>query len=241
MSLDNKYEYNPYPLGKVPVKFQRPELEQVKQMGYEWNDPRDVIDIFEKKVAKFSGSKFAVSTDSCTHAMELCFRYLLYTGELKKGDIIGLPKRTYISAAMLLLNLEFKIDFEDIFWSGIYYFSGSRVFDGATCWSKDMYQGKGALQCVSFQIKKRIPIGRGGVILCDSQEEYDWFKLATYDGRDLTTKYDDKNHVKMLGFHYYMIPEDAARGIILMDSIKEQGDTGNHSMYPNVEEMIKNI
>ena len=29
---------------------------------------------FEKKIAKFFGSKYAVATDSCTHAIELCLR-----------------------------------------------------------------------------------------------------------------------------------------------------------------------
>jgi hypothetical protein len=33
---------------------------------------------------------------------------------------------------------------------------------------------------------------------------------------DLNTPYTDIDHVKMLGYHMYMTPEDA-RGIILMD------------------------
>jgi hypothetical protein len=45
----------------------------------------------------------------------------------------------------------------------VYQLKGSRVWDGAVRWTKDMYVGLDALQVVSFQIK-RIPIGKGGII-----------------------------------------------------------------------------
>ena len=138
------------------------------------------------------------------------------------------------------MQLQCKVATSTHHWSGIYRIDGSRVYDGAVRWKKNMYVPN-SLQCLSFQIKKRIPIGRGGMILCSSKEEYDWFKLAVYDGRDLKTKYDSPDHLKMLGYHYYMTPEDAARGVILMDHIKEEGDTGNYSMYPNVNDMLNNV
>jgi hypothetical protein len=50
---------------------------------------------------------------------------------------------------------------------------------------------------------------------------YEWIKLSSYDGRDLTSKYDSPGHIKVLGWHYYMTPEDAARGILLMDDLSE--------------------
>ena len=59
--MKEKTHYNPWPIGKVPKELQRPELDKIKEMGYLWNDPRDVVDMFEKKVAEFSGSKYAVS------------------------------------------------------------------------------------------------------------------------------------------------------------------------------------
>ena len=84
--------------------------------------------------------------------------------------------------------------------------------------------------------------GKGGIILTDSLEAYNWLKLASYDGRDLTTPYTDKNHVKMLGYHMYMTPEDAARGIILMDSISRVNeDTGNDKTYVDVSLIFKDL
>ena len=110
------------------------------------------------------------------------------------------------------------------------------IWDGATAWTKGMYVGNDAIQVVSFQIKKRIPIGRGGMILTDSKEAFEWFKYATYDGRNLREYYmDDK--FAMIGWHMYMTPEDAARGIILMDSVPEVNeDTGGSTTYSDLSD-----
>lgn len=248
---ENEYNYNPWPLGQIPVELQRNEIALLRAKGYKFGDPREVIDMFEERVAAFAGSKYAIATDSCTHALELCFRYLLDKGELKQRDIITVPNHTYISVALLLHHLGFQVSFKDYEWSGLYNLKGSRVYDAAVKWEKDMYLKNiksitnisfdisYPLMCTSFQIKKRIPIGRGGMILCDTKEEYDWFKLAVYDGRNLKTPYDQPGHLKMYGWHYYMTPEDAARGMLLMDQIEQQGDTGNSTMYPDIEIMLK--
>jgi dTDP-4-amino-4,6-dideoxygalactose transaminase len=235
--------YNPWPLGQVPKELQRPEPDTIKAMGYDWSDPRDIITMFEKKVAKYAGSNYAVAVDCCTHGIELSLRYLLYTNEIKKGTTILLPYNTYISIAHTVFNLGFSVTFKNEKWSGIYKLHGTRVYDGAVRWTKGMY-AKNAhhnpLQCISFQIKKRIPIGRGGMILCNTKQEYNWLKLASYDGRDLSLPYDHPDHVKMAGFHYYMTPEDAARGIILMDHTPEVNeDTGGNLNYPDIQTMLK--
>jgi hypothetical protein len=39
-------KFNSWPSGKLPKEFQRPELDAVKQLGYHWDDPRDVVGIF---------------------------------------------------------------------------------------------------------------------------------------------------------------------------------------------------
>jgi dTDP-4-amino-4,6-dideoxygalactose transaminase len=233
-----KSNYNPWPIGKVPKEFQRPELDKVKELGYKWNDPREIIDIFENKVAEFSGSKYAVTTDCCSHAIFLSLKYLQSIGEIKKEDVITIPKMTYVSVPMQIIHAGLNVKFEDSEWSGIYQLKNTRVWDGAVRWTKGMYIKNNALQTISFQIKKRIPIGKGGIILTDSYEEYKWLKLASYDGRDLNTPYDDDNHFNMVGYHMYMTPEDAARGIILMDNTPEVNeDTGNHTTYVDVSKI----
>lgn len=223
-----KIKYNIWPVGKLPKKWQRPELDQIKEKGYNWNDPRDVIDIFEKKVAKFAGSKYAVAVDCCSHGLFLCMKYL------NCKDTITIPKNTYVSTPMQILHAGCKVKFENLKWSGVYQLKPYPIWDGAVRWTKNMFVGGDALQVVSFQIKKRIPIGRGGMIMTNSKKAYDWLKYASYDGRDLNTYYADDDF-KMIGWHYYMTPEDAARGILLMDQIPDTNeDTGHSNTYSDL-------
>ena len=42
----------------------------------------------------------------------------------------------------------------------------------------------------------------------------------------------------MLGYHYYMTPEDAARGILLMDQTPEvNDDSGNQNSYSDLSKL----
>ena len=236
---EDKVVYNSWPNGKVPIELQRPELEAIREK-YPFEDAREVVEIFERKIADFAGAKYAVTVDCCTHAMELSLRYLMSIGEIKKR-IIGIPAHTYISVPMMLKRIGFSVTYHDDPWTGIYQLKGTRVYDGAVRWMERMYVGGDALQCVSFQIKKRIPIGRGGVIITNDEQAANWLRLARYDGRDMSVPYTDPNHIKMQGFHYYMTPEDAARGILLMDAIPGGQDTGNDTTYPNVQKMMEGL
>ena len=93
---------------------------------------------------------------------------------------------------------------------------------------------KDLIEVLSFQIKKRIPIGKGGMILTNDLAATEWLRKARYDGRDLTIPYPD-NKYEILGWHYYMTPEDAARGILLMDSTPEiNPDIANWENYPDL-------
>jgi len=224
----SKIKYNSWPLGKLPKKWHRPELERIKEMGYEWQDPRDVIHIFEKKVAHFAGSKYAVAVDCCSNGIFLCLKYVHACGK------ITIPSKTYISVPMQIIHANCEVEFENIEWSGIYQLKPHNIWDGAVRWTKDMYMGKNALQVVSFQLKKRVPIGKGGIILTDSEKAYNWFKKASYDGRDLNKSYMEDDF-EILGWHMYMTPEDAARGILLMDDVpKVNKDSGCWSNYSDL-------
>ena len=83
-----KIHYNSWPLGNLPSEFQRKEPELLKEKGYHWSDPRDIVLLFEEKLAQFAGSKYAVTTDCCSNALFLCLKYLQATGT------ITIPKRT---------------------------------------------------------------------------------------------------------------------------------------------------
>ena len=127
-----------------------------------------------------------------------------------------------------------QVKFSDQEWSGIYQLAPYPIYDGAVRWRKNMFQGEG-LQTVSFQIKKRIPIGRGGMILTNDAEAAAWLKKARHDGRDMMVPYIDDDFA-MYGYHYYMTPEDAARGILLMDAIPgDYDDSGNSNTYVDLK------
>lgn len=218
--------YKQWPLGQLPPELQRPELNQLKIKGYSFGNPKEVVDIFEKKVADFCGSKFAVAVDCCSNAIFLILKYINSPQKIK------IPYYTYTSVPMQILHAGYEFEFIEKEWSGIYKLDPLDVWDFAGRWAKGMYEGGYA--ALSFQIKKRLPIGRGGMILCDDYEAYTWFKKACYDGRDLGKNYMEDD-IEMLGWHMYMTPEDAARGIILMDNISEiNDDSHSHMSYKDL-------
>lgn len=219
--------YNPWPLGALPESWQRREPEEIRRLGYEWSDAREINQIFEENLASFSGSKFAVLTDSCSNALFLA---------LKRREVIGeveIPLRTYVSVANQILHAGGTPVFRDYAWSGVYELGSTGILDSAARFTGGMFAGDGYLQCLSFQIKKRLPIGRGGAILTNSEEDYLWLRRAVYDGRDLSSSYDSVDHVTFPGWHFYMTPEDAARGLLILNELgKEYPDTMTSDHYP---------
>jgi dTDP-4-amino-4,6-dideoxygalactose transaminase len=233
-----KYKYNSWPLGRLKKEHQRPEPDLLKERGYQWNDPRDIVDMCEEKIAKFFGAKYCVTTDCCSHAIFLSLQYLLFKGELNPADDIVIPRHTYVSAPIQVLHAGLHVRFKDIEWQGCYALNPTRVIDAAVLWERDSYVD-GSLMCLSFQIKKAIPTGKMGAILTNDEDAAKWLKWASYDGRDLTTPYDSVGHVKMLGWHMYATPEDCARTILLMDDLPEdRGAYMGNENYPDVSQMI---
>lgn len=222
-----------WPLGKLPPEWRRSEPEELRQAGYGWEDAREIVDIFEKKVAAFAGSRFGIAVDACSNGIFLCLKYLGCTGD------ITIPARTYISVPQQIIHAGCKPRFKDREWSGMYQLDPYPIFDGALRWTQGMYPAspKNSLMVVSFQLKKRVPIGRGGMILTDDVDAYQWLKKARHDGREIDHPIDE-DPFDVLGYHMYMTPEDAARGILLMDQVPEVNeDSGGHDTYRDLSEV----
>jgi len=191
-----------------------------------------VVEQFEKAVADFSGSKYAVAVDSCTNALFLSLMYMKQTG-MSLPTHITIPKRTYISVPSTIIHAGFSITFEDAAWSGVYQLKPLPVYDGATRFRRNMYI-KDSLHCLSFHMKKHIKIGRGGMILTDNKDAVEWLKLARFNGRNPV--YHDNDTFKLIGWNMYMPSYDAARGLWLMATTPEtdldiQGDYPDLSLY----------
>jgi len=170
-----------------------------------------IVHDFEKKIADFYNAPYAIATDSCTHAIELCLR-------LKRFDEIIIPNRTYISVAFLPIKLNLKWSWSKNEWKNYYYIGNTNIIDAAVYWKKGSYIS-GSFMCLSFQFQKHLSLGRGGMILCDNYESYNSLKKMSYDGRMPNIPWREQN-INLVGFHYYMTPETAALGIDKLSEAK---------------------
>ena len=183
-----------------------------------------VVEEFERRVAEFAGSEHAVAVDSCTIALFLCCK-------LKMVGRTFIPARTYLSVPMSIIHAGGTPVFEDIEWQGVYELKPHRIYDGAKRFRRGMYMG--GLHCLSFHIKKHIPIGRGGMILTDDSKAVEWLKKARYDGRSGVPYPSER--VSELGWNCYLTPEQAARGLLLLDVFNDELDSADQiENYPDL-------
>ena len=162
-----------------------------------------VIADFEKEIAKFFGAPYAVAVDCCTHGLELCLR-------LKGVEKINVPRHTYLSVPMLASKLNIDMEWTDEKWQDYYYLTDN-IIDAAVLWRENSYV-PGSYMSVSFQFRKHLSLGRGGVILFDNKEDFDTLKRMSYDGRSPDLPWIQQN-IKTIGYHYYMTPETAELGL----------------------------
>tara|TARA_R110000824_G_scaffold124301_2_gene282656 strand:+ start:4413 stop:5000 length:588 start_codon:yes stop_codon:yes gene_type:complete len=158
---------------------------------------------FEDEIAKFFGSPYAVATDCSTHAVEICLRHT-------KAKSIEVPKHTYVSIPLLSIKLDLELNWKDEEWLDYYYVTDN-IIDAAVLWKENSYIPK-TFMCVSFQFKKHLSLGRGGIILTDDKEAAAAFKKMSYDGRSPDTPWRTQN-INSMGYHYYMTPETAELGL----------------------------
>jgi dTDP-4-amino-4,6-dideoxygalactose transaminase len=164
---------------------------------------------FERALADYTGAPYAIMTDCCTHAIELCMRH----------DAVHrcmFSAFTYLSIPMLMHRL--KIDYQLVpeKWSGGYQFYGTRIYDYARNLQKGMYVPE-TMQCLSFGHSKPLEIGHGGAILLDNTKTYEKLSRMRYDGRNLSVLPWEEQKVFSVGYHYRPAIEDAVRGLELLN------------------------
>lgn len=197
----------------------RKEIDQLKQHGYEFDDLWQIQDIFEEKLSAYTGAPYVAVVDSCTHAIELCFRYYQKHNMIKS---ITIPKYTYVSVPMNLYNIGLDWQWTDDNWVNWYKFGDNNIIDAAGMLTTDMYI-PGNHMCLSFHIKKQLKIGQGGAVLSDNKDIVDWIKLVRHDGRDHSVqRWQDQNEYYESGFHYNLSMEDCALGIMLLDQFPKE-------------------
>lgn len=179
------------------------------------HNPFKIVSMFEEEIAEYAGSKYAVSVDSCTNALFLCCKYL-------NVEEVTIPCKTYLSVPMSVIHSGAKVIFDKSpqanHWNGIYQLKPHPIYDSAKRLTSNMYI-KDSFMCLSFHIKKQLPIGKGGMILTDDADAVEWFKKARYEGR--SEVYYKEDNIKTLGWNMYMTPQQASTGLALFQNYPE--------------------
>lgn len=184
---------------------------------------------FENCIANFYNAPYAIATDCCTHAIELCIRY-------QSLDKIIVPKRTYISVPFLANKLNLPLEWVDENWQDFYYLGGTNIIDAAVYWRKGGYI-PGTFMCLSFQYRKHLNIGKGGMILTDDFLAAKELKKMSYDGREDGIPWREQN-INSFGYHYYMTPEVAQIGLTKFEEVvKLEPKKWSIQDWPDLTEM----
>ena len=180
---------------------------------------------FEDSLSAYTGAKYAVAIDNQSNAL---FLSLMYEGI--NGKEISIPSRTYPSVPCEIIHAGCKVKFiptEGKTLKGAYQLIGSKTWDSALRFTTGMYI-PGTFMCLSFTGPyKHLKLSKGGAILTDDLEAYLWFKRARFSGRRECSYHDD--NFDTLGWNFYMLPEIAARGILLMTGFYEMNGQPKHN------------
>lgn len=185
---------------------------------------------FEAALSKFTGAPYAITTDCCTHAIELCLRY-------KKIKNIKFTAFTYLSVLMTMHKLGISYELVPETWIGEYQFYETNIWDSARRLEPNMYR-HGMMQCLSFGYTKPLNIGRGGAILLNDYKDYKILSEMRYDGRDLQVTPWPKQKNFTLGYHYKLNPEECEKGIEKLQKYQFKNDfTPKIVEYPDCRDI----
>lgn len=177
-----------------------------------------ITEDFEKLLSDYTGSPYVVALDNMSNALFLALYYEKNISKTLKSDSITIPNRTYPSVPCEIIHAGLKVNFETVEGKtikGAYQLKGSNVWDSALKFTGDMYIPN-SFMCISFTGPyKHFKLSKGGAILTDDLDAYFWFKRARYSGRRECSYHDD--YFDMIGWNFYMMPELAARGVLLMN------------------------
>jgi len=199
-------------------------------MSVDTRDPYKVVREFEEALCKYTGAPHAVAVDSCTNALFLCM-----TLRANEAMTVGIPKRTYAGVAQAARNAGYRIIWRDVHWVGRYELQPLDIIDSAKWLYGGMYgDTTGKLVCLSFQAAKTLPIGRGGAILTDNEEDAMRLRMMSFDGRARGVSLMEQASFSS-GWHMYMPPPDASRGLWLLSWMK-QNNPPQAGEYPDLSE-----
>ena len=190
----------------------------------------DITNEFERRLAEYTGAPYVVTLDNQSNGLFLALYYENYVKKNIHVNEITIPNRTYPSVPCEIIHAGLKVKFKQVEGKtikGAYNLEGSNVWDSALSFTSGMYKS-GTHMCISFTGPyKHFKLSKGGAILTDSHEAYLWFRRARYSGRRECSYHDD--NFDMIGWNFYMMPEIAARGLLLMGQFYNIDGTKKHN------------
>jgi len=166
-------------------------------------NPFKVVSDFERSIAEYCGSKYAVAVTSCTSAILLCCAYL-------KVKEVEIPRFTYVGVAQSILNAGGTVSFRNEAWSGAYQLKPYPIIDAARRTTSGMYVS-GTFMCLSLHISKICGVDQAGVIIHDDDEADSVLRKMRFDGR--TEGVHPRDDTFCRGFHCYLSPNVAAQAL----------------------------
>ena len=209
-------------------------MSTIYYMGNPWHQ----VEEFEKDLCKFTKSPFCITVDSCTNAIFLSLIYNKQFNLLKNKKII-VPEQTYISVPMQVKNAGLIPDLKPVKWVGFYLLQNTNIVDSAQTFEKNMYIPN-TLQCLSFQFKKHLPIGRGGAILTDDINAYKWLLKARHDGRNMYKEFGNIKNIDTIGYHCPLLPYEALKGkeLLLNNNLTNNNIKGDYTNYNKIDKNL---
>jgi dTDP-4-amino-4,6-dideoxygalactose transaminase len=186
---------------------------------------------FEKELARYTGAPYVICVDNQSNGLFLSLYYWIniknkkvnthwWNGNLKPPPI-DVPQRTYPSVPCEVIHAGAKVNFTEVEGEtikGAYQLTPTNVWDSALRFTADMYIPD-SMMCVSFTgAYKHFKLSKGGAILLDDLDAYNWLKKARFSGRSECSYHeDDFDENPVIGWNYYMMPELSARGLLLIN------------------------
>lgn len=186
----------------------------------------DSIFKFEQALAKHTGAPYAVMTDCCTHAIEMCLRY-------DRVKYCEFTAYTYLSICMTMHKLDIGYDLTNETWTGEYQFHRTRIWDSARFLAPNMYRPQ-QMQCLSFGYDKPLSIGRGGAILLDDEAAYKVLSRQRSDGRDLRISPWETQSDFQVGYHYRPTIEESQHAFEMLPAVNP---VPNYKKYPDLRKI----
>jgi dTDP-4-amino-4,6-dideoxygalactose transaminase len=146
---------------------------------------------FEDKFAEYVGAKYAIATNSCTSALDIAVQVA------PLGEEVSVSPFTFVSSALAILRAGKKVKFVDIDTKSYctpnadiqVLYAGNDSGEGIIYDMAHFGGGKhkGLISCWSFQARKNLPTGDGGMITTNDEALYKRMKALSWCGIDKST------------------------------------------------------